>query len=408
MARMARNGRFTFVGNLTFGKDIKSTSQLGEGKWYKTRANVGVKDNQNTQFLNLEFMHEKDFDTVKIFTKDGNSVDVNKAMTTDEMVVNNAADFLKTTVDVETDFEKKKEYTKLVFKKRNHEMKKEEEKTEEDKEKIVEYTSLIKEQAENRFEFIHIKDVIDFFANNKEVLDGKKVRVTGQVKPNYYNGKTTLQYIPNFIELVEDEVENGLTANIDFFYDKDGIDDDTKGKRMFVNGYIHDVIKNKETRVKEDKLMPLTVVIDYTKIDGENEQHKMLLDFLKSTFKITNKKQVHKNGIDINVINGREMEEFDESKLTDGQRMAIALGMKKLEDYKPRGVVFGDRIQELKVTCPDLKAYPQGSQEVMPVKELEDYLMMDVIKEDKDDTTQEEITESKQEDTSVMLKGLFG
>lgn len=407
--KMARNGRFNFVGNLTFGKDIKTTTQLGEGKWYKTRANVGVRDNQNTQFLNLEFMHEKQFDTVKIYTKDGDLVDIPNAMTTDENVMSNAADFLKIVVDVETDFEKKKEYTKLVFKKRNHEMKKEEEKTQEDRDKIVEYSTQIKEQAANRFEFVHIKDVIDFFANNKELMEGKKVRVSGQIKPNYYNGKTTLQYIPNFIEFVEDEVENGLKANIDLFFDKDGIDDDTKGKKMFVNGYIWDIVKNRDTKVKEDKLMPLTVVFDYSKTDDDNADHQMLVEFVKSTFKITNKKYIHKNGMDINVINGREMEEFDESKLTDGQRMAIKLGMKKLEDYKPKGMVFGDRIQELKVVCPDLKAYPEGSQEVMPIKELEDYLMVDYVKNE-DNSTEDKTEESKQEDNNQadLMSKLFG
>lgn len=407
--KMARNGRFSFVGALTFGKDIKTTSQLGEGKWYRTRANVGVKDQQNMQFLNLEFMHEKNFESVKIFTKDSELVDIPNSMTTDENVMSNAADFLKVVIDTETDFEKKKEYTKLVFKKRNHEMKKEDEKTEEDREKIKEYSEQIKQQAENRFEFIHMKDVIDFFANNKEKLDGKKVKVTGQIKPNYYNGKTTLQYVPNFIEFAEDSVENGLKANIDLFYDKDSIDDDTKGKKMFVNGYIWDQVKNRDTGVKEDKLMPLTVVFDYTKTNDEDENHQMLIDFVKSTFKILNKKYVHKNGMDINVMNGREMEEFDESKLTDGQKTAIALGMKKLEDFKPKGMVYGDRIQELKVVCPDLKAYPEGSQETeIAVKELDEYLMVDYVKNEDNNEVEDNKPQQEEQDQSAMMSKLFG
>lgn len=179
---------------------------------------------------------------------------------------------------------------------------------------------------------------------------------------------------------------------------------------MFVNGYIWDIVKNRDTKVKEDKLMPLTVVFDYSKTDDDNADHQMLVEFVKSTFKITNKKYIHKNGMDINVINGREMEEFDESKLTDGQRMAIKLGMKKLEDYKPKGMVFGDRIQELKVVCPDLKAYPEGSQEVMPIKELEDYLMVDYVK-DEDNSTEDKTEESKQEDSNNqadLMSKLFG
>ena len=60
----------------------------------------------------------------------------------------------------------------------------------------------------------------------------------------------------------------------------------------------------------------------------------MMLDFMKGIFKIKDKKQVHKIGLHINCINGAEEIEFNESCLTDNQKMAIALGMNKLEDFK--------------------------------------------------------------------------
>ena len=55
-----------------------------------------------------------------------------------------------------------KEYTKLIFKKRNHEFKKEEDKTDEDREKIKEYDAQIKELATNRITFCHMTDAIIF------------------------------------------------------------------------------------------------------------------------------------------------------------------------------------------------------------------------------------------------------
>ena len=39
--------------------------------------------------------------------------------------------------------------------------------------------------------------------------------------------------------------------------------------------------------------------------------------------------------------------------------MAIALGMNKLEDFKPRGATYGDQIQELRVINADLRNYKE-------------------------------------------------
>ena len=96
------------------------------------------------------------------------------------------ADFLKVTIDLETDFEKKSEYTKLIFKRMNHEMEnnklhKLEETTDEEKakikeneEKIEEYTKQIKELATKRVE-LHMKDAIELINKALPSLKGKGI-----------------------------------------------------------------------------------------------------------------------------------------------------------------------------------------------------------------------------------------
>lgn len=399
MAKISRNNTFNFVGTLKFGKDLVSTRQLGESKWKSTRANVMVKDNENAQFLNIEYMHADDVSNAIMFTKDNEKIEVDLSMTNNPEVVKNCADFMKTTVDLETDFEKKKEYVKLIFKKRNHEFKKAEDKTQEDFDKIEEYTKEIEEKATNRHEFAHMKDVIKFLEENKELLEDKKVRVRGDVKTNYYNGKTNLQYVPKEIELVENDMENGLRAETDLFFDKDSMDDDKKEKKVHINGYIMDRVK------KKDVLVPLSVVIDYAKVDLDNPEHVELLNFLKGIFSVKDKKQIHKMGVLLNVINGRESTEFDESMLTDSQKMCIKLGMNTINDFRPKGNVYGERMQELKVINGDFRTYKEGSVEVFPINELDDYLIQtqDEIKEQKEE-------ESKTEEISDATKiaNLFG
>lgn len=417
--KLFNQGKFVFIGGLAMGQDPMSMKKLSEtSKWFKTRLNVGVKDTTNSQFLNMEYIHTDSVKTCKILGKDGEMFEVNLEDTHKQSTIDKASDFTKIIIDLETDFEKKQEYTKLIYKIRNHEkenseLEKKEEKTEadtnkikENNEKIEEYSKQIKELATNRVEFVHMKDVIKYLNSQLPSIKDKKLKVSGNVKSNYYKGKNTLQYIPNHIELVPEDTENQLKVFIDVFYEKDSIDDDKKLKKMIVNGYVGERIK------KADKLYPITVVIDYTKVDENDPTHQALLSFMKDTFKITDKKQVHKINVELNVINGAEIIEFNEDCLTEKQKMAISLGLNKLEDFKPRGNTYGNRIVELRVCKPILKGdFTSGSLEVFPIKDLGDYLVQDdsdVSEESVKDT--ENSTEETKEtgNTQDLMAKLFG
>lgn len=368
-----KNGVFNFTGVLGFGNEPLTTKKMGSSDWNKTKLGISVRNGSNSQFLSLEYIHSDKVKTTKIMTKEldengkNKSIEVQLSDTYKPEIVNQAADFMKTVIDLEEDFEKKKEYTSLLFKIRNHEMK--EEKTQEDLDKIKEYSEQVKELANNRIELCHMQDVIKYLNEMLPSLKGKKVRVTGQVKSNYYNGTNRLQYVPNFIELVPEDTEEQLKVTLDFFFDKEGIDDDAKSKKMYVNGYIGEKIK------KDDKLIPLQVVVDYTKINEEDEQHKMMLDFMKGIFKVKDKKQVHKIRLIISAVNGAEVVEFSEEQLTEKQKMAISLGLNKLEDFKPRGNTYGERVQELRVINADFKNYVDGAIEVFETETLSNYLV---------------------------------
>ncbi len=56
------------------------------------------------------------------------------------------------------------------------------------------------------------------------------------------------------------------------------------------------------------------------------------------------KKDKHyKIGITLSYINGNEEIEFDESQLTENQKQMIKLGLAELNDFKPKGNIYGDR-----------------------------------------------------------------
>lgn len=84
--------------------------------------------------------------------------------------------------------------------------------------------------------------------------------------------------------------------------------------------------------------------------------------------------------------NGAEQVEFDESMLTEIQKMAIELGDATLDDFRPRSNVYGNRVTLYKLVKFNLTGdYADGVQEVMTTSELEDCTYMPPQEENADD-----------------------
>ena len=76
---------------------------------------------------------------------------------------------------------------------------------------------------------------------------------------------------------------------------------------------------------------------------------------IKSTMKIKIKdKEVVSLPVRCEYINGSEEIPFDESCLTENQKEMIEFGLKTLDDFKPKGSIFGQRIT--KFFCIDVDA----------------------------------------------------
>ena len=419
---MFNNARFMFVGELGYGNEPMSVSRMGESEWFKDRLAVSIRNGQNSPYLSMEHIHKGQTESeVRLMTNEKDDegktkwITVKADETESEEIMKLIPDFMKVTIDLETDFDKKKEYTSLIFKKRNHEIEnnkllKQEElsdaekyKIEDNKNKIEEYSNQIKELAVNRKEFI-MKDAIKFLNSALPVLKGLKVKVTGQPTINYYKGKASLQYVPSMIEIVPNDTDNCLKVWTDVFYSKDDVDDDKKEKKMIINTYMG------QRKGGQDKLYPVPIIFDYTKYDENIEEHKMLLDYQKSTFETKNKKVYYRHNVELNVVEGAEIVEFDESKLTDKQKLQIKMGLSKLEDFKPRGNVYGDRIHELKFFKAILKDdFADGAIEAFNVKDLGDYLESDDSDIKKEDVKVEDESkeEKKETNTQDLMAKLF-
>jgi len=229
-------------------------------------------------------------------------------------------------------------------------------------EKVANYRKYIVDLGDEhggRQEFITAYDMIEHLREYLPNYDGRVV-VTGQFTRDWYAKKKT--YFSKFriqnVFAAPEERKNRLLLTIDLFYNKSSLDDSDfdENKKMTLDCYIEQYINKDEGR----KYVPIQVVFSGAKYDLENEKHKKLFDYKMKYIKVKNKNMVHIPW-EIVLLRGAEEAEFDESMLTDSQREQVELGIKSVDDFRPKGNIYGDRIDEFRLFEPKLEGdYADG------------------------------------------------
>lgn len=140
-----------------------------------------------------------------------------------------------------------------------------------------------------------------------------------------------------------------LTMNLDLYYDKDSMDKSdlkTDGK-ITMRCYTPMWSKADAAR----KMFKIDTVFNTAVFDMDKPKHKAIHDYKMRYLETKSRNPVHMNW-QLAVVNGAEEVEFSEASLTDAQKEQIELGISKLEDFKPRGQIFGDRVNELRLVKP--------------------------------------------------------
>ena len=403
--KLFNNPTFTFIGKATYPKKDSAPISIGaikEGSvWSRKRLQVGVMDeNQNTGYLSMEYLFKPSDPKVRLFTKD-KPIDVDIKDLANEKYIDLMPSYSQIVIDLETDEELKKEYLKDVYALRNYENK--EELTDEDKEKIAEHKKNIKEKAKNRFTPIHMDTAIDILGRHLPELEDKKVKVTGRVRLNYYNNTTRLEYIPNTIQLAKEDEKSELTINANVFFNEDSLDNDEEAKKIYINSYFGQVDK------KKNKVYPYQLILNYEKLDPKNTLHAQMLEFLTKSFEVEDSDFMYCNKYQIQVINSRKKVEFSEETLTEQQKTMIALGLAKLDDFRPRGNIYGDRESYLQIIKPTLTDdFANGSLQAFDMESFGTFLvgMNDDTAPIKEDEVKED--KPKEENSPMDFSSLFG
>lgn len=261
--------------------------------------------------------------------------------------------------------------------------------------------------ANTRKEFITDYDLMKFIADNIEDIKDKKVLVTGQIGKDFYNGKIRDRFRIGNLYVVSDDSKNGFKITTIFFYDKEGIDlaDWKDEKKIRINGYTEEYIDKNTGR----KYVPQTLVFDCSKVDFENEKnvkavkfrlHQLGLELDGDKVSVKLKKgKYYTNEIEISYVNGAEEVEFSIDELTETQREAVELGISSVEDFRPKGQIYGNRISEWKITGFTLSnQFTDGLQEMdVTVDEFEEDIYVipkaetleDAMKDDEEDSDED-------------------
>lgn len=413
------NNTFDFIGNIAIPKPERFYEvKLNDAKtWEGHRLSFGVQESKlNTAFVEI-YGGKRPSGENKVFSysksvgkEKGTKLEIPWEDRLKPEVIDMVANFKKIVVDLETNQDTKKATYELLYKIRNIEMK--ESMTDEDKKELEELKQEYRTIAVNRHEFISEYDAIIVLASKLEELKDYKFRVKGNIDFSEYKGKYYKKFNVNFIEIVPNDTENKLTAKINVFFDKDSLDEiDFKVEKK---AYIHGWVQNYNRATKADGFVPQQFIINCTKLDLENEQHMAFYDLISGNFKV--KKGYYCLPFDINIYRGAEKVDFTFEDLTDEQKKYVQIGIKKVEDFAPRGGMFGTNIEEFRLVAPILEGdYADGKLDTelndeefsdLLFKSTADVKLSDEIKKSE---TKQEVKEEKQEvDIKATLNSLFG
>lgn len=259
-------------------------------------------------------------------------------------------------------------------------------------------------------DFITEYDMIQYLAEMLPQYSGM-VYISGTYEKNTAKDDYPDKFRINSVFAVADTVKPKLTLTFDFFYNKDSVDTASLNddKKIYVNGYVAQYI-NKDLGVR---YCPQTAVLSAEKYDMDNEKHLKQWNYKKSYLEKLAKNKMYHLLWECRLVNGAEEVEFDESQLTDQQKMQIEFGVRTLEDFKPKGNIYGSVVREVRLfepilqsgfengilTCDETidefeeKIFVRGATE-----KLDDILNAAKAKAAKEETTQATVTDSDVDD----------
>ncbi len=397
---------FEFVGALTIKKDTDKSKGYEvtnyESGWCKEKLLLNVKADDSSQLVEVSDIYstnsgyklkkktpkEKQADGS---FKDGSELEIAWKDRNLQSILDKVSNGQKYILD----FSNNKERYDLritIEKLEKNEITEDDVKTQYETSDIIELKKKLEKLEGMKFEFLN---KVDMIAKLKEELPKHpniKFKVTGNI--NFYESMKTHNVGKNFmvkkIEKALDKDKVGLKGDIDIYFNEDSLNEDMfeDTKKYIINGYV----KTFDSQLKQDIYLPYPLIVDASRLDMNNPQHKGRIDMLISPFKNCDEDIIYELQYKVKFARGAERKEITLDDLNEWQRMAVENGLEDFEKLKRElgGNTLGDRIDETRTIGFNLKDFPEGAvatglqlSEMLVDKQL---LLEEQSKEAKDNT----------------------
>ena len=195
--------------------------------------------------------------------------------------------------------------------------------------------------------------------------------------------------------------EPHLTMNMDLYYNRDSMD--KSGLKDDGKIWMHCYTPQWIAADGETKMLNISVVFNTAVLDMTKDKHKKIYDYKMRYLTTKSRNPVHMNW-SIGVVNGAEEIPFSIDTLTDQQREQVELGISKLEDFRPRGSIFGQRINELRLIKPILKGEFEESITAESYKLTADEFEDEIYRPKKDESVADIERSAKKSTKEVPIK----
>ena len=380
---------FTFVCKLVIPKETEKfkpyTKEKYESGWIKEKLKVTAKTDDSGVLLDLEGgYYEKGWKIPNLYgvsTKkpDGTFIKGNKLEVAWEdrkkkSIIDKVSDMSKITFDLSSNGERY--YLNNSINKLKDNTIKEDEKVEvQNRFGSLDVTVLeekLKELESLKHEFISYVDLIAFLKTELPNYSEMKFKVTGNVDYTEYNGKSYRSFVPKRFEK-SFETKESLKGYLDLYFNESSLDESMfkETKKYIVNAWT----KNYDGQLKKEIFIPTTLILDTSKLDLNNPQHKARVDIILDDFKVTDE-AIYRLQYEVKFLSGAERKSFSEEDLTDYQKRQIVSGQTTFEEIKKKAgnSKLGDRIDETRLIKANSIEYKDGR--IVTELSLDDFVIV--------------------------------
>lgn len=227
---------------------------------------------------------------------------------------------------------------------------------------IEELKAKLKTLEEMKHEFLSRVDMIEMVRKEMSKNSNSTFKTTGNIAYSEWNGKVYRTFEVTKIEKALESDKKLLKGQLDLYFNENSLNEEAfeDTKKYYINAFT----KSYDSQLKKDIYLPISLVMDASKLDLNNPKHKAKVNMLINPLRVDGEEFFQLQYI-VKFARGSEKKELTIEDLTEFQRQCVEVGLKTFDEIKRElgGNKFGDRVDETRLTSINIKDFPNGREE---------------------------------------------